>query len=66
MVTVVDNPAAMAAYVGSKLGTSEWVALDQQKIDALRRSLGMTTGSMWTCNGLPGKCPKERLWCTAS
>ena len=29
MVTVVDNPAAMAAYVGSKLGTSEWVALDQ-------------------------------------
>ena len=40
MVTVVDKPAAMAAYVGSKLGTSEWVALDQQKIDAFAALTG--------------------------
>ncbi len=34
MTTVVRRPADLAAYVGQKLGNSDWVALDQAKIDA--------------------------------
>lgn len=34
MTTLVKRPADMAACVGQKLGSSDWIALDQAKIDA--------------------------------
>ncbi len=40
MITVVDTPADLASYVGRKLGTSDWVALDQSKIDAFAALTG--------------------------
>jgi acyl dehydratase len=40
MTTVVETPADLVAYVGSKLGTSDWVVLDQQKIDAFATLTG--------------------------
>jgi len=40
MTTVVETPAGMAAHIGSKLGTSDWVELDQQKIDAFAALTG--------------------------
>jgi acyl dehydratase len=40
MTTMVETPADMAAYVGSKLGISDWVVLDQQKIDAFAALTG--------------------------
>ena len=36
----VERPADLQAYVGQKLGTSEWVAVDQEKIDAFARLTG--------------------------
>jgi len=36
----VDRPADMQAYVGQKLGVSEWVTLDQAKIDDFARLTG--------------------------
>ncbi len=40
MTTTVETPAGMAAHIGSKLGTSDWVVLDQQKIDAFAALTG--------------------------
>ncbi|MES2184887.1 MAG: MaoC family dehydratase [Pseudomonadota bacterium] len=34
MTTVLDYPGDLAAHVGQKLGTSEWVLIDQHRIDA--------------------------------
>ena len=34
MITVLNQPADFASYIGKPIGTSEWVTLDQQKIDA--------------------------------
>jgi acyl dehydratase len=39
-VIEVDKPADMQRYVGQKLGTSEWVIVDQEKIDAFARLTG--------------------------
>jgi acyl dehydratase len=36
----VDRPADLQAHVGQKLGTSEWIIVDQQKIDAFARLTG--------------------------
>jgi acyl dehydratase len=36
----VDRPADMQAHVGRKLGTSEWIIVDQQKIDDFARLTG--------------------------
>jgi acyl dehydratase len=36
----VDRPADMQAYVKQKLGTSEWIIVDQQKIDDFARLTG--------------------------
>ena len=40
MTTVVECAADLAAYVGKKLGTSDWVTLDQRKIDAFAELTG--------------------------
>ena len=40
MTTVVDTPAGFAAYIGTHLGTSDWVVLDQSKIDAFAALTG--------------------------
>ncbi len=34
MTTVLNKPSDFLAYVGKLIGTSDWVVLDQQKIDA--------------------------------
>lgn len=34
MTTVLHQPSDFALYIGKQIGTSEWVTLDQQKIDA--------------------------------
>jgi acyl dehydratase len=34
MTIVLNHPADLAAHVGQKLGTSEWVSIDQHRIDA--------------------------------
>jgi acyl dehydratase len=39
-VIEVDKPADMQAYVGQKLGTSEWVVVDQDTIDAFAKLTG--------------------------
>jgi acyl dehydratase len=39
-VIEVDRPADMQAHVGQKLGTSEWIIVDQEKIDAFARLTG--------------------------
>jgi acyl dehydratase len=36
----VDRPADMQAHVGQKLGTSEWIVVDQAKIDDFARLTG--------------------------
>jgi acyl dehydratase len=36
----VDRPADMQAHVGRKLGTSEWITVDQEKIDDFARLTG--------------------------
>src|SRR5437588_12527302 len=36
----VDRPADMQGFVGQKLGTSEWVVVDQTKIDDFARLTG--------------------------
>ena len=36
----VDRPADMQRYVGQKLGTSEWISVDQEKIDAFAKLTG--------------------------
>jgi acyl dehydratase len=36
----VDRPADMQAHVGRKLGTSEWIIVDQEKIDDFARLTG--------------------------
>jgi acyl dehydratase len=36
----VDRPADMQGFVGQKLGTSEWVVVDQRKIDDFARLTG--------------------------
>jgi acyl dehydratase len=40
MTTVVETPADLAAYVGRTLGASDWVAIDQSKIDAFAALTG--------------------------
>ena len=40
MTTIVETPADLAAYVGRTLGTSDWVAIDQSKIDAFAALTG--------------------------
>ena len=40
MTTIVETPADLAAYVGRTLGTSDWVAVDQPKIDAFAALTG--------------------------
>jgi len=39
-VIEVERPADLANYVGQKLGTSEWVIVDQAKIDAFAQLTG--------------------------
>ena len=34
MTTTIETPADFSAHIGKKLGTSDWVVLDQLKIDA--------------------------------
>jgi acyl dehydratase len=36
----VDRPADMQRYVGQKLGTSDWVVVDQEKIDGFAKLTG--------------------------
>ena len=36
----VEHPADMKAYVGKKVGTSEWVTIDQPMIDAFANATG--------------------------
>ena len=36
----VDTPADMANYVGKKLGTSEWISIEQDRIDAFAKVSG--------------------------
>jgi acyl dehydratase len=36
----VDRPADMQRYVGQKLGTSDWVVVDQEKIEAFAKLTG--------------------------
>lgn len=36
----VDRPADMERYVGQKLGTSDWIVVDQDKIDAFAKLTG--------------------------
>jgi acyl dehydratase len=36
----VNRPADMQRYVGQKLGTSQWIAVDQEKIDAFAKLTG--------------------------
>jgi acyl dehydratase len=36
----VDRPADMQRYLGQKLGTSEWIMVDQAKIDAFAKLTG--------------------------
>ena len=36
----VDRPADMQRYVGQKLGTSDWIAVDQAKIDDFAKLTG--------------------------
>jgi acyl dehydratase len=36
----VDRPADMQRYVGQKLGTSEWIIVDQEKIDGFAKLTG--------------------------
>ena len=36
----VDKPGDMQRYVGQKLGTSEWVVVDQDKIDGFAKLTG--------------------------
>lgn len=40
MITAVESPADLAAYVGLALGISDWVVLDQGKIDAFAALTG--------------------------
>jgi acyl dehydratase len=39
-VIEVDKPGDMQRYVGQKLGTSEWVVVDQDKIDGFAKLTG--------------------------
>jgi acyl dehydratase len=39
-VIEVDKPGDMQPYVGQKLGTSDWVVVDQDKIDAFAKLTG--------------------------
>jgi acyl dehydratase len=39
-VIEVDKPGDMQRYVGQKLGTSDWVVVDQDKIDAFAKLTG--------------------------
>lgn len=36
----VETPADMAAYVGQQLGSSEWITIDQARIDAFAKVSG--------------------------
>jgi acyl dehydratase len=36
----VDRPADMQRYVGQKLGTSDWIVVDQEKIEAFAKLTG--------------------------
>jgi len=45
-VIEVERPADLANYVGQKLGTSEWVIVDQAKIDAFAQ---LTGDDNWPC-----------------
>jgi acyl dehydratase len=38
----VENPSELARYVGQKLGTSEWLTVDQAMIDAFANTTGDT------------------------
>lgn len=40
MTTAIETPFDFSAYVGKRLGTSDWVVLDQQKIDAFAALTG--------------------------
>lgn len=40
MTTVVERAADLAAYIGKSLGASDWIALDQRKIDAFAEITG--------------------------
>ena len=37
---VVEHPADMKAHIGQKVGTSEWVLVDQPMIDAFAAATG--------------------------
>jgi acyl dehydratase len=39
-VIEVDKPGDMQRYVGQKLGTSDWVVVDQEKIDGFAKLTG--------------------------
>jgi acyl dehydratase len=39
-VIELEKPADMQPYVGQKLGTSDWVIVDQEKIDAFAKLTG--------------------------
>ena len=36
----IENPAALADWVGRKLGTSEWITVDQKTIDLFAEATG--------------------------
>jgi acyl dehydratase len=40
MTTVFDTPDALLASIGSELGTSEWVSIDQDRIDGFADATG--------------------------
>jgi acyl dehydratase len=40
VMLTVENPAELTKHVGEKLGTSEWLTVDQQMIDEFARATG--------------------------
>ena len=48
MPTVFDNPDALLAAVGTDLGASEWITIEQDRIDGSRTPPVITSGSMST------------------
>jgi hypothetical protein len=53
----IETPAAMAEWVGRKLGVSEWFTVDQNTIDLFAEATGITSGSTSMPSVRPASCP---------
>ena len=52
MKTVINSYDEFVSYLGKPLGTSEWLEVDQDRINALPTRLLTTNGFTWMLNVL--------------